>query len=50
MAATIYERDNCIGDILLGAGGGGVTLRRIGMPSRGEYQYSSACFMLRKPG
>ena len=23
MAATIYERDNCIGDILLGAGGGG---------------------------
>ena len=22
MAATIYERDNCIGDILLGAGGG----------------------------
>ena len=47
MAATIYERDNCTGDILLG---GGITLRRIGMPSRGEYQYSSACFMLRKPG
>ena len=23
MAATIYERDNCIGDILLGGGGGG---------------------------
>ena len=48
MAATIYERDNCTSDILLG--GGGVTLRRIGIPSRGEYQYSSACFMIKKPG